>query len=83
MPSMAERMLMPARIMTASWLVKFCTSLRPGRSEMEKLSFPLRPTAFSGRQREDVFARGRGAASRPAARSAAWNDARRDLAAGR
>ena len=37
MPSMATRMEMPALIMTASWLVKLETSLRPGPLETEKL----------------------------------------------
>src|SRR5215212_5083767 len=47
MPSIAARRLMPARIITASWLVKFCTSLAPGPSE--RLKLPLdRPSPSAG-----------------------------------
>ena len=45
---MAARMLMPARIMTASWLVKLCMSLAPGPKLIENSSALFLPTASPG-----------------------------------
>jgi hypothetical protein len=53
MPSMAARMLIPARIMTASWLVKTCTSFAPGPKARVSVNpfffFPSPPAGASDR----------------------------------
>ena len=68
---MADRMLMPARIMTESWLVKLWTSLSPGPRLMEKLTFPLRPTDSTGVRERMYSPRARSWAD-AALRSVAW-----------
>src|SRR5687767_7909512 len=47
-PSTAERMLMPARIMTASWLVKFWMSLALGPKLKDMFIAPLPPRPSAG-----------------------------------